>query len=217
METNYTMIGADGLQYGPINLGQVQTWIAEGRITAETKILRSDNNAWLPASQYAEFGLAQSRLQAVGPAVAVASPVQTTVTMADLALERRARVGARWFFWIAGLSLINSFIAMSGKSVVFVVGLGVTKLVDMTVLQMGVDKMIALVINLIISGLFILFGVFAMKRQSWSFIVGMIFYALDAVLAFLVSSWLGLGFHVFVLFWVYQGLQASIQLKSQNR
>ncbi|HWF18076.1 MAG TPA: DUF4339 domain-containing protein [Verrucomicrobiae bacterium] len=215
METTYTMIGADGLQYGPINLGQIRSWIGEGRITAETKILRSDTNAWLPASQYAELGLAQPQLQTRGPAVAVASP-SMPVSGPNPALERRARSGARWFFWIAGLSLINSFMAMSGKAVVFVVGLGVTNLVDLTVQQMGANMTIALVINLVISGVFALFGIFAMQRRSWSFIVGMFLYGLDAVLAYMVAGWLGLGFHLFVLFWIYQGLRASMELKTQG-
>ncbi|MDB6020369.1 MAG: hypothetical protein JWQ04_226 [Pedosphaera sp.] len=211
METTYTMIGADGLQYGPITLDQLRAWVGEGRVTGDTRILRSDTKAWLQASQYVELGL---------PQVATASPPPLSTSpamMADPALERRARLGARWFFWIAGLSLVNTFMAMSRKGVVFVVGLGVTRFIDAFGRQAGGDGTIALVINVLIAGLFALFGVFAFKRQSWSFIVGMVLYAMDALLAYMVSGWLGLGFHLFVLFWIFQGLQACFRLNSQAR
>lgn len=57
METTYTILGADGLQYGPINLSQLKIWISEGRITPTTQVLRSDINTWNPAAQYTELGL----------------------------------------------------------------------------------------------------------------------------------------------------------------
>ncbi len=59
METTYTIIGADGQQYGPISLEQLKGWVAERRVNPETKILRSDINSWLPAAQYTELGMAQ--------------------------------------------------------------------------------------------------------------------------------------------------------------
>jgi uncharacterized membrane protein YvbJ len=41
-------------------------------------------------------------------------------------IERQMKSGAAWFFWIAGLSLINSIIIHSGWS--FIIGLGLLKL-----------------------------------------------------------------------------------------
>src|SRR5438045_4761958 len=32
MDTNYKIIGADGQEYGPVNLAEVKAWIADGRI-----------------------------------------------------------------------------------------------------------------------------------------------------------------------------------------
>ncbi len=43
------------------------------------------------------------------------------------------------------------------------------------------------------------------------------FYALDTVLFVLASDWLVLAFHVFVLFWIFMGLKANMQLKAQSR
>jgi hypothetical protein len=44
MEITYKIIGTDGLQYGPIALEQLKLWVGEGRISRETKVLRSDTN-----------------------------------------------------------------------------------------------------------------------------------------------------------------------------
>ena len=38
--------------------------------------------------------------------------------------------GANWFYWIAGLSLVNTILLYTGSEWVFVVGLGVTQLID---------------------------------------------------------------------------------------
>lgn len=216
MEINYTMIGADGAQYGPITLEQLRAWINEGRVVHDTKILRSDTNQWLSASQYPELGLAQATVAPTPPPFAAVNPVSAN-RMMNPVLVRRAQQGARWFFWIAGLSIINSLVANSRHGIVFVVGLTATQFIDAIGAQMNSGSNVALVLNFIIAGIFVLFGVFAMRRQNWSFIAGMVLYALDAFLALAVKTWLGFGFHIFVLFWIFQGLQANIQLKAQSR
>jgi len=209
MEITYMMIGADGRQYGPITLEQLKTWVAEGRITRETNISRSDTNSWLPATQYTELGLAQTIAPA---ALSPAAPVNHSV------LERRVRMGARWFFWIAALSLINTFMNMSNQKIVFVIGLGFTQMVDGFANRMDSGgATIGLVLNIIIAGVFALFGFFAWKRQSWSFIVGMVLYVLDASLFLISSLWLGLAFHAYVLFWMFLGLKANLQLKALEK
>ena len=48
----------------------------------------------------------------------------------NLALERQITNGANWFFWIAGLSLINSVLHLAGVSISFLIGLGLTELID---------------------------------------------------------------------------------------
>src|SRR4051812_11349225 len=109
MEITYKIIGTDGQQYGPIGLEQLKAWAGEGRITLQTKVLRSDTNSWLPASQYTELNLAQP---------AALPPTLAAIT--DPALEKQVKSGADWFIWIAVLSLINSIIALSGKSMAFI-------------------------------------------------------------------------------------------------
>src|SRR5271165_1187693 len=103
MDITYTMIGVDGLQYGPITLEQLKAWVTEGRVTGETKISRSDTKSWLPAANYTELGLAQT----IATPQPIAPPRPTPPTAAaplqyDPALVRRFYRGAQWFYWIAG-------------------------------------------------------------------------------------------------------------------
>ena len=48
----------------------------------------------------------------------------------DPALLAQLRSGANWFYWIAGLSVVNSLIFAFGGKVSFIAGLGLTQIVD---------------------------------------------------------------------------------------
>jgi hypothetical protein len=132
------------------------------------------------------------------------------------------RSGANWFFWIAGLSLVNSAIIMFGGQWNFIVGLGITQFVDGMVLFAALDgaqasiilKVVCGAINLAITGMFALFGVLALKRHTWAFITGMAIYALDGLLFLFVGDYLAVGFHAFALFFLFRGFQAMRELKA---
>jgi hypothetical protein len=231
METTYTIVGADGQQYGPISLEQLKGWVAERRVNPETQVLRSDMNTWLPAAQYTELGMAlQVRSVAAASATFaaapnVAGPAGIAGTPAGAALIRRMHVSARWFYWIAGLSVINTLIAMSKAGIYFVVGLGTTHIIDQFASGMeSGGQTVGLVLNAIVAGVFVLFGVFAKKGHTWSFLVGMILYALDALLilglwltGMIGPAFLELGFHGYVLFLLFVGWKANVQLNAMAR
>ncbi len=217
MDITYTMIGADGSHYGPVPLDQLKAWIAEGRVTAETKILRSDTQSWLPAANYPELDVTAAVAAPITP-----PPLPTTSSAPtrayDPVLARRLHSGARWFFWIAALSLVNTFMAVAGTGGAFIIGtLGITGFIDAALVRSGGDRNAMLAVNVAVAGVFALFGVFAFKRQTWSFVVGGILYALDAMIFLLIQDWIVLAFHVFVLFWIFMGLKANLQLKALNR
>ncbi len=215
METTYAIVGSDGKQYGPITLAQIKTWVGEGRIATDTQVWRSDTNNWLPASQYMELGLGHpaSPPRLPTPAVIQAPAVAT----GDPMLERRVRSGARWFYWIAGLSIINAFTASSGAGVVFIMGLAVTRLISRFAARMDPGGQgIGLALVFVVAGLFALFGYFAWKRHTWSFVAGLVLYAADGALALLFQDWLLIAFHAFVLFWLFMGLKANLELKSRS-
>jgi len=130
--------------------------------------------------------------------------------------------GASWFYWIAGLSLINSLILLAGSDWNFLIGLGLTQVFDAIAKILSAEmnstagliiKAIAFLLDLGVAGLFVLFGWLAKKRYAWAFIVGMILYALDGLIFVLVGSWLSVGFHAFALFGLYGGLKAIYMLR----
>jgi len=126
----------------------------------------------------------------------------------------RMRAGAKWFYWIAALSMINSIAVIAGGNFHFVVGLGITSVVDALARHVGnAGSVLALVINGFVAGVFALFGVFAAKAQKWAFLVGMGLYLLDGLLLTTVRDYLGLAFHVYALFAIYRGYQAAQQVQ----
>jgi hypothetical protein len=110
------------------------------------------------------------------------------------ALEQRTKSGARWFFWIAGLSIITSLVTFGGGSFAFFLSLGSTQVIDGFARGLANDlgegtKIVALVFDVIIAGVFALLGWFALKRHLWSFIVGMALFALDALILLAFQGW----------------------------
>jgi uncharacterized protein DUF4339 len=210
MDLTYKILGADGNEYGPATLDQLKGWINEGRVTASTHIERSDQqNQWLTAASYPELGL---------QAQATPAPKSAATDLDQYKLHQRFKSGASWFYWIAGLSVINSAMALSGTSWRLIVGLGITQIIDAFAKGFGssTGMAIAIVLDALVAGLFILFGVFAGKGHTWSFLVGMILYALDGAIFLLGPDWLALGFHVFVLFCIFSGFKACQQLRASS-
>jgi hypothetical protein len=137
-------------------------------------------------------------------------------------LERRARSGAHWFYWIAALSLVTSVISLAGGGWGFLVSLGITQFIDAVAngvaAQWGTGfKVVALVFDLVAAGVFALLGYFAVKRQQWAFVAGMALYALDALLCALVGLWFGLIFHAYALYSIYGGYKATAALAELDK
>lgn len=134
---------------------------------------------------------------------------------------RRMKNGANTFYWIAGLSVINSLISIFGGGVYFVIGLGVTLAIDSIAtgisqelggspIVLGMGFLFSLIFDLI----FVAFGYFAGKAHRWAFIVGMILYGLDALLMLAFQEWIGFGFHLYFMWGVWQGFAALNKLKT---
>src|SRR5439155_1927384 len=103
MDITYKLLGTDGQQYGPVNLEQLQTWLREGRVSASSQVMRSDGNAWQPASAYTELGLSNpTALPTAAPAGAVSDPgagATEGLSAEFLQLHRRIKSGGSWFYW----------------------------------------------------------------------------------------------------------------------
>ncbi len=138
----------------------------------------------------------------------------------DYELVAQAKGGANWFYWIAGLSLVNSLIFLFGGNWSFFAGLGITQIVDAVVAQgseiggVSLIKIIAFIIDVIIAGIFVLCGLWANKFKTWAFVAGMIFYLLDGILVLILGAYLPAAFHAFALFMIFRGLSAARQINA---
>lgn len=142
-------------------------------------------------------------------------PPLLTESIELLKLRARMRSGANWFFWIAAASVLTTIALIIGTSWGWFLSLGITQLVSVIASGYGSEaKVIAFVVTLVATGIFVLLGVFSRKRQNWAFIVGMILYGADGLLFFMVNDWLSIGFHVWALFGILGGLRASLKMKS---
>jgi len=76
---NYTIIGGDKKEYGPVSSEDMRQWIAEGRLDGNT-LARSENDTeWRPLSTFPEFSLLfQSRPHSPPPLNPLRRPVPET-------------------------------------------------------------------------------------------------------------------------------------------
>lgn len=143
-------------------------------------------------------------------------------------IERAMRNGANWFYWIAGLSMVNSIVAAFGSEVNFVVGLGVTQIIDSLA---GVAKdestggtptavrAVALGLDAVVAAVLVVIGRFANKRHGWAFILGMVLYTFDALIFLAFQMWMNVAFHVFALVGMgkgYSSLKKILAFEAQN-
>lgn len=155
------------------------------------------------------------------PPVTPAQPQPDPTMVAIAQLARRVASGGSNFYWVAALSVVNTLMSVFNAGSYFVIGLAISLLVDGFFLGAAdafpdaqlIVKLIDVVISVVIAGVFALFGYMATKGKRWAFIVGMIFYALDALLMLVFQEWIGLIFHLFFLWGMFGGLQALNQLQ----
>jgi len=136
-------------------------------------------------------------------------------TVQVLQLRNAINAGAGWFIWVAGLSMVNSIVSVSGGGFRFIFGLGATQVVDALAHRAGQSGIaLDLIINGLLAGLFVLFWNFARKGQKWAFIIGMTLYALDGLILIPFADYLALAFHAYVLWRIYGGFNAASQVET---
>lgn len=124
--------------------------------------------------------------------------------------------GAGWFDWIAGLSIVNSLIALFNGNWHLVFGLGITEVVDYLAQRSGSTRgqVIGFVVTLAVAGFFWLMGHFAKQAQRWALILGMFLYLLDGGLLILGQDWLSVAFHAYALFMLTKTFAAIKQFEA---
>jgi hypothetical protein len=129
--------------------------------------------------------------------------------------EQRLDASAKWFYWIAALSVINAGLIIGGAGVRFIIGMGVTDVAAAVGGGSGSTGIIAaIVVTAFAAGLCALFGYLGLKKHAWVFWVGMLLYAIDGAILVLIQDYLSAAFHAYVLFNLFQGTKALRELKA---
>jgi len=149
------------------------------------------------------------------PASPATAAAGTAASTEHQQLEAQSRRGAFWFYWIAGLSLVNSVVAFAGLNWRFIIGLGMSQIVDTLATRSGRGWTAAILFDALLIGGFVLLGTLAVRGHAWAFLVGVSLYGLDGLISLLVHDWLGLGFHVFVVIMILKGFQAARHLAAR--
>lgn len=119
--------------------------------------------------------------------------------MLNTTQHQKVRGVSIWFYVIAAFQMFAAYQAWSHSN-------GDALLAQAAMVFVVIDVAIALA--------FVVLGYFAGKREPWAFVVGLFLYAIRAVLQFFqFFSPISLIIRAFLLFRMYQGLQACLQLK----
>lgn len=146
----YTIIGADGREYGPVPADKVRDWIAAGRANAQTRIKPAGSTEWTYVGALPEFATSAPAAApvpgtAVPPAPGGPAPlVGDAKTIADDLIARAAPldvfscIGRSFDLWKANLLPL----------------VGVTFVVVIIVAVLGAIPLLGAVANLVLTGVF---------------------------------------------------------------
>jgi len=110
---------------------------------------------------------------------------------------------ARWFWWIAGLSLVNTVLHYAGSNTSFVIGLGLTTLATFYFAQQIVLAAFACFVTI---GFYFAVGLYAQRGRLWAFYLGLAVYVLDALIFLMFEDWMSVGFHALAIFFIVKGV-----------
>ena len=142
-------------------------------------------------------------------------PPQVEKSMQDMGVKRAYKSAGSQFYWIAGLSLVNTLALVFGGNFHFVAGLGLTQLIDGLAYYIGQQSPdingivvgVGLFLDLGILAMIALFGYLATRGYIWPVVTGMVLYGLDALLVLSFKDIVGFGFHLFFLLQIWAALK----------
>lgn len=135
---------------------------------------------------------------------AVSNPDFSAGSVRVALVRAHPRIGraARWFWWIAGLSVVNSVVSHAGGSMHFVVGLAATQIIDAVFRSLPV---LAIVLEIGALAFFVVAGALAQRGWLSAFVAAGVLYALDGAIFACFRDWLPAAFHAYVLCHLFVG------------
>lgn len=158
------------------------------------------------------------------PNVAPQTPIPSHPSGSDMELIKlagRVRSGSGWLLAVALFSAVNSLINVFGGNMYFLVGLGITQVIDAFggVFARELPNMAALfqwgavALSLGVAGFLAIFGFFARRGHAWAFIIAGLGYAVDTLIVLYFQDYGGAIFHVLALFFMGSGALAAMKLR----
>ena len=154
------------------------------------------------------------------PALGMSKPDadQNDLAAQKLQIQQALKGSSSWFIVVAGLSLVNSVLAMAGADIHFIFGLGLTQIVDALAHGSGgAGIVLDLIVNGMITGVFVLFWNFARKGAKWAFFAGMGLYVMDGLILLAFKDFLSVAFHGWALYRMYGGVKLLPALQRIDR
>lgn len=141
----------------------------------------------------------------------------------DPAAMALAHSGANWFYWIAGLSVVNIVALIANLNFHFLAGLGLSEVVGAVAtifVQEGVSPLLLafpLILDILLVAGLALVGYYSRRFVLPVFLIGIIVYILDGLLVLALGDMFMAGFHVFALIYLIRGYLAARQVVEQRR
>ncbi len=137
-------------------------------------------------------------------------------------LEQQYKRGASWFYWIAGLTALNSLVYLLGQDLNFLIGLGITQVIDVFAEMLTTDipeatlilRIFSIGLDLFFIGGFVLLGVLAYKKKRWPYLLGIVVYAFDSLIFLAIQDFFSFVLHLVALYGLYRGYRTLLQIQS---
>jgi hypothetical protein len=136
-------------------------------------------------------------------------------------LAGRIRSGSGWIIAIAALSAVNSIITAFGGELSFVVGMGITQMIDAFGVVFAEEipefatiiQVIVICLSLGVTGVLGIFAFFARRGHVWAFILSALGYFVDTLIILYFQDFYSLLFHVVALFFITNGTLAALKFR----
>lgn len=149
----FTILGADGKEYGPVTAGKIMEWIRDGRANLQTKARREGDTEWRTLAEFPDFATGHAAPPAPATPPVAAAPASAPATPAGpvdpkaYAEELLARGGSVDVFGC----LSQSFHLWTGN---FLPLVGVTLLVLLLQALIGMVPLLGMFSGMFLNGVF---------------------------------------------------------------
>lgn len=230
----------EGAEKGPIAPDRMRVLMSAGTISGDTMVWSdgmadwktardSDLRASLPASALNATPtapplspgapIAAPGAPATGASVGTRTPFTVSTTGEEVALEEQRNKGAGWFYWIVGLTIINTIIMQTGMDWSFSLGATATLFAEALAREFDSSSahVVALVFDVLVIAFYAMCGVMGSRGATWAFILGLIAFSLDSLLALVGFQIIGILIHGYALFCIFNGMMACVNLNRLKR